>query len=370
MGVAKPARTDLVLGVALVAAAVLSEAFIATSSTFASLAWGIVIAGGVTVRSTYPAVAVLVTSIALVFSPQAEHAGIDPASLGVVVAALLAFTVAERFGWLATGLAVVVLTVSCETTASYIIPLFPVAIVGAAGVGWIMKSQRRVNDELAARGQELEVEREIFARESVRLERARIAHELHDIVAHCISVLVVQAGAGRRLTDVDPEAAAEALSSIAEVAAQAEQEITALVAMLGSEPEEVTEPGVAMIEELVARMKAARLNVRLRMDGSISELDAEEAKACYRVVQESLTNALKHSPGAEIAISVLRQGRSAEVIVHNGPPPGARSGLENAGGGNGTQSMAARLRTFGGAFESGPTAEGGWQVRALLPLAS
>ena len=111
-----------------------------------------------------------------------------------------------------------------------------VLTIGPWAVGLVVRSRRRLTEQLAVRGRELEAERALFAAEAVRYERARIARELHDIVAHCVSVMVIQASAGQRLTATDPSLAAEAFDSIGEVARQAEAEIGRLVDLLDHAP--------------------------------------------------------------------------------------------------------------------------------------
>jgi signal transduction histidine kinase len=233
--------------------------------------------------------------------------------------------------------------------------------------GLMVASRRRAATELEQRAKELEEEREVFARESVRYERARLARELHDIVAHCVSLMVVQANAGERLASVDREGAAEAFASIGEAARQAEDEIGRLVEMLGDSSPASPSAGLRIVEELVGRAQASGLDVSCHMSGDIDDLTAEGADGAYRLVQEGITNAMKHAPGAPLEITVQGHENELEVRVVNGPARHASSGLERAGGHNGLAGMRERIVQCGGTFNAGVTAVGGWQVTGLIP---
>jgi signal transduction histidine kinase len=246
-------------------------------------------------------------------------------------------------------------------------PIFWVLTIGPWALGLVVRSRRRLTDQLAARGRELEAERALFAAEAVRYERARIARELHDIVAHCVSVMVIQASAGQRLTATDPSLAAEAFDSIGEVAQQAEAEIGRLLDLLAATGEQRGADGMQLIGELVTRASAAGLAVSCRFSGSADDLPAPAADAAYRVVQESLTNALKHAPGAPVDIVIADAGAQVEIGVRNGPAVGSPSGLERSGGGRGLAGMRERVAACGGELEAGQLEDGGWQVLARLP---
>lgn len=250
--------------------------------------------------------------------------------------------------------------------AAIVNPFVVVCVLGPWAAGLVIRSRRRLIDQLAARGNELEVERELFAAEAVKYERARIARELHDIVAHCISVAVIQASAGQRLTATEPSLAAQALDAIAEVVRQAESEIEMLVKLLGQDPRPRGADGLMLIDELVARASAAGLAVSCRVTGSASALFGEASEAAYRVVQEGITNALKHAPGARLDVAITELNGYVEIAVVNGPAAASTSGLEQAGGGNGLAGMRDRVLACGGELAAGPR-DGGWQVLARLP---
>jgi signal transduction histidine kinase len=246
-------------------------------------------------------------------------------------------------------------------------PIFFVLTIGPWALGLVVRSRRRLAEQLALRSRELEAERALFAAEAVRYERARIARELHDIVAHCVSVMVIQASAGQRLTATDPSLAAEAFDSIGEVARQAEGEIGRLLDLLDDDALQRGVDGMRLIGELVTRASAAGLAVSCRFTGAAGGLPAPAADVAYRVVQESLTNALKHAPGAPVDIVIAGASGEVEIGVRNGPAVGPPSGLERSGGGRGLAGMRERVAACGGELDAGPAAGGGWQVLARLP---
>jgi signal transduction histidine kinase len=233
--------------------------------------------------------------------------------------------------------------------------------------GLMVASRRRASIELEQRAKELEEERELFARESVRYERARIARELHDIVAHCVSLMVVQANAGERMASIDPQRAAEAFTSISEAASQAEEEISRLVEMLEDSSPAAPSAGLRIVEELVSRVRASGLNISCQVSGDIDDITTEGADGAYRLVQEGITNAMKHAPGAPLEITVKGHKDELEVRVVNGPGRRAFSGLEKAGGNNGLAGMRERIVQCGGTLDAAATPDGGWHVTGRLP---
>ena len=236
----------------------------------------------------------------------------------------------------------------------------------AWATGRVLRDRDRVLARLGERARELEDEREAYAALSVRYERARVASELHDIVAHAISVMVVQAGAGQRLVRVDPALAREAFAAIADSAAQAEQDMGRLIALLGVQEAIGPAPDLHLVEELVARAAGSGLDVRLRLEGDREGLPAELAEVAYRVVQESLTNALRYASGAAVQIVVRGEPAGLAVEAVNGPAA-AHVALAGSGTGHGLQGLRERVGACGGRLEAGPTADGGWRLAARLP---
>jgi signal transduction histidine kinase len=229
-----------------------------------------------------------------------------------------------------------------------------------------VQARSRLAAQLAERARELDQEREAFSREAVRYERTRIARELHDIVAHSLSMMVVQAGAGQRQLAANPAQAARSLEHVGGAARQAELELGQLLELLGEASPSRSGGGLGLIDELVRQAGASGLPVSCRFVGMHDALSAELADTAYRVAQEGLTNAFKHAPGAQVHVTVDAGERAAVVTVQNGPSGGAATELHGAGGQHGLRGMRERVSDCGGTLEAGPTADGGWRVVARL----
>ena len=202
--------------------------------------------------------------------------------------------------------------------------------------------------------------------EAVAGERATIARELHDVIAHSVSVMTVQAGAARLLLDEDPLRARESLVAVEETGRQALGEMRRLLGILrGSEHEArlAPQPGIAELDALVEQVRGAGLPVDVVVKGEPKALPPGVDLAAYRVVQEALTNALKHA-GAARALVTIRYGVSAlELAVTNDGRV-----RRNGRAGHGVVGMRERVALYGGELEVGPRREGGYVVRASLPL--
>jgi signal transduction histidine kinase len=294
----------------------------------------------------------------------------DNAALSLLVIAvvfLYAYALGAHSRWAPSLLGLVPLLAGVSLPISSFNPLAEMITIGPWLGGLAVASRRRIGEQLELRARELEEERELFAVQSVRYERARIARELHDIVAHCVSLIVVQAGAGAYLARQDPDSAKQAFESISETARQADTEIERLVELLNISAPTVPPAGLRIVEELVRRVRASGLIISCRFSGESDDMSEQGAEAAYRLVQEAITNSLKHAPGAPIDVAVRGRTDDVEVEVVNRPPAGVPSGLEGAGGGHGLAGMRERAARCAGTFEAGPTAEGGWRVAACLP---
>jgi signal transduction histidine kinase len=287
---------------------------------------------------------------------------------GLLAVFLVAYSLGAncRFAPSLLGLASVIAGVNTTSNSGFN-PLFEMVTVAPWLGGLVVSSRRRLATELEARARELEDEREIFAVASVRYERARIARELHDIVAHCISLMVVQAGAGERLAQLDPDGATQAFASIADAASEADTEIDRLVEFLDASASSGPRTGLRIVDGLVRRARASGLTVTCNFIGECEDLAEASADAAYRLVQEAVTNALKHASGAPIDITIEGHMGTISVDVVNGPARGAPSVLAGAGGGHGLAGMRERADRCGGTFGAGPTAQGGWRVTVDLP---
>ncbi len=364
-------RGDALLGCLTVAWAVASQAVAEPpeSRTWAILGFALPYGGALAVRRRWPVPAASAGAAALLMI---RPIGIEYAvNRSLVIIAWTPFLLAYALGTRSRfppGLAgALLLTAGLQAQSPVFNPFFEMITFGPWLAGRIVASWRRLTGQLEARNSELAAEREAFARESVRYERARIAHELHDIVAHSVSVIVVQAAAGQRAAKCSDGPAAEALDFIAETARQARDEIGQLAELLGGEPPASGPPGLALIGELVRRASATGLAVSCRFAGQCDRLPPATSDVAYRVVRESLTNALKHAPGAPVDVTVREADGGVEVRVVNAAPRHGRSGLELAGGGHGLAAMRERVSACGGTMAAGPTDAGGWKVAAQLP---
>jgi signal transduction histidine kinase len=245
-----------------------------------------------------------------------------------------------------------------------------VLVIAISVVGRNMRTRRRYLQELEERAVRLERERHALARAAVAEERARIAREMHDVVAHTVSVMVAQAdGAGVAVRDA-PDKAEAALDVIADAGREALAELRRLLGVLreGAENGTAPQPGLADVETLLASVRASGLPVRYVQQGLVvGELEPTLALAAYRIVQESLTNTLKHAgPSTPTEVRFRHSPQSVEVeIVDQGT---AAEGTPVKDGGHGLSGMRERVALFAGQLTAGPTPTGGWRVHAVLPI--
>ncbi|WP_246606857.1 sensor histidine kinase [Paractinoplanes toevensis] len=257
-----------------------------------------------------------------------------------------------------------------------ILLLFVVAIV-AGGVACAFavaaaRARRRHRDALAERGWLLERERQAGADAAVGDERARIARELHDIVSHNVSVMVVQTSAAREvLADHQvPAAAAEALAAVETTGRNALTELRNLLGLLapaadGTEPAEEPQPGLDRLSRLVDRIAFAGLPVDVRIIGDPRPLPGGIDVTAFRIVQEALTNALKHGAAGRAEVEVRYAERHLRLeIVNTGPRAPAHGG----GTGRGLLGLRERVGIYGGDLDARRRIGGGYRVRARIPL--
>lgn len=197
-----------------------------------------------------------------------------------------------------------------------------------------------------------------------------MARELHDVVAHSVSIVAVQAGAAEALLDVDPAAARPHLEAVRRTAHDALVELRRLVGVLREdEPTYTPQPGLERLAELVDEARATGLAVELVEEGERPAVPLGVDLAAYRIVQEGLTNARRHAAGAAARVRVAYDPGALEVEVLNGPGgPGRERDDDGAGSGHGLIGMRERARLYGGTLEAGAEPGGGFRVRARLPL--
>ena len=253
--------------------------------------------------------------------------------------------------------------------------LIPTVAVAAAIRVW-----RRRAAESAERLRRAQAEHEAETRRAVELERARIASEMHDVVTHNVSVMVVQAGAARRVLDSSPDDAREALLAVEASGRTAMTELRNLLGLLapagaaepgadpaggGGEAALSPQPDLGQIDALVERVRAAGLPVELSVAGR-RDLPAGLALAAYRVVQEALTNVLKHAGQAKTTIQI--EYRPAELFITVYDDGGHATMAAPGGDGRGLIGLRERIAVYGGQLDAGPRPGGGWRLTARIPL--
>lgn len=256
------------------------------------------------------------------------------------------------------------------------VPMAPIDLIamsllygGSITAGWMFRQRGEHAALLADRATRLEQERESRAREAVEEERARIARELHDIVSHSISVIVVQTQAVRRRLGPEHQAEADDLRAVETVGRQAMAEMRRMLGVLraqGNAFDLEPQPGLAQLPRLLDQTRAAGLAVDLCIEGTEAPLPPGVDLAAYRIVQEALTNVLKHAGPAQAQVTLNYGDRELDIAVEDDGhgPAGAGAGE----GGNGLVGMRERVAVYGGRLEFGPVNGRGFQVRAHLPV--
>ncbi|MFE9467881.1 sensor histidine kinase [Streptomyces virginiae] len=269
------------------------------------------------------------------------------------------------------------------------------AVAGALGVA-LIRARRGHRTALEERGWLLERERESAARSAVDAERARIAAELHDIVSHNVSLMVVQAGAAREVLATLPDEAAAAMGAVEQAGRNTMTELRYLLGLLApaqdgtDAPYEAQvaaatrmspQPSLTRLSALVDRFAFAGLPVEVRMSGDPRPLPAGIDVTAYRIIQEALTNALKHGEGGKTQVSVRYAEHALRVEVLSGgtsvlsggaagtpPEPAGRPGPKAEGTGRGLLGLRERVAVYGGDLDARRRLGGGYRVRARLPL--
>ena len=317
----------------------------------------------IAVRRRYPAL--VGTAVPLVAA--VDHDLWDPQFVGYPVAtfcalyALTAWTPPRRFAF---GFALVV---TVYLAASIGDPFPNNGVTFALVTAVVMLLVRRVLGDRERRARVAERERDVAAREAVVEERARIARELHDAIAHNVSMMVVQAGAERRVLDGTGSSTREVLETIERIGRGALTEMRRLVGMLRSDTadELAPQPGLSDLPTLITQVREAGLPVELRVEGEPRELPVGIELSAYRIVQEALTNALKHAGEAHASVQVRYGADSLELEIAD---DGLGGQAPVVSGGHGLAGMRERVALYGGRLDAGRRPSGGFAVRVLLPI--
>ncbi len=308
----------------------------------------------------------------------------DPQVANVAVLIALYSLAAYAAPWASRGGLLLGLFGALVAPARYVLPsvdllnavaaalFIAVLVVATWLLGRLRCASRRNEQALLERARLLENERENESRLAATAERQRIAREMHDVVAHSLSVIIAQADGGRYAAAANPAAAQEVLGTISATGRQALADMRNLLGVLRQGPgdERAPQPDAARVADLVEQVRASGLDVALEVTGEPREVPPAIGLAAYRIVQESLTNVLKHAGPAARARVEVRWDPDALRLGVDDDGRGASALVEPSSGGQGLVGMAERARLHGGAVVSGPRPGGGFSVRATLPYAS
>jgi signal transduction histidine kinase len=363
---------DAVLGAALVIASQIDVWLGGTSASPAAVAaLGALATVPVAWRRRWPLVVLVISTLALGAIGSFENEGGVTAAFAVLVGC---FTVGRELDppatWAAPALAVALFGTGALIGAGGLNDLVfgGLLYVGVWGIGRVLRVRSRDVRELSDRAEQLEHDLEERAREAVADERARIARELHDVVSHSISVVTIQAQAVRRRLRPDQEREIEDLRGVETTARQAMAELRRLFGVLraaGDRPSLAPAPGLGELERLVDRTRAAGLEVDLAVEGERRTLAPGIDLAAYRILQEALTNVLKHA-GATRAAVTIRYGHNALALCVEDDGSGISPGRN--GEGHGLIGMHERVSVYSGTLETGNRPDGGFRILARLPL--
>jgi signal transduction histidine kinase len=297
--------------------------------------------------------------------------------LGLLIAIYSAGTMLERRRFLAWALPIGALVIVASISpwgstlfwADFVRNAALLMVAGA--IGDATRNRRAYIVEVERRAAEAELTREEEARRRVDDERLRIARELHDITAHSLSIVAVQSGAALHVLDTDPEAARTALTAIRETSRTSLAELRAMLGVLRGTGEAAEgaplapTPGLARIEDLAAPLRDAGFTVEVVAPLAGEPLPAIVDASAYRIVQEALTNVLRHAGSAKVRITVARDADTLALEVLD---DGAGTAEAAATEGHGIAGMRERALALGGTFTAAPREGGGWRVAAILPL--
>ena len=367
-----PLLADFALAMAFVVVVAIGPEDVVESGAAGALAHVLVLLSGVplVLRRKFPLGVLLVVTVAL-----AVFYGIGcKTSLGVIGPLLAAYTVGvhKPFPLAAAGTGVATAVIYTGAAVGTPADLMPSAVLFGTTQAAIALTAGHVVRLRLRQAEQLRRDRDREAERAVTEERMRIAHELHDVVAHHLSVVSVQAGLARYVFDSEPETARDALGTISTAARGSLDELARLLSVLRPQAEDGPadadrfhpQPGLADLPALVESIRAAGVQVELSSEGEPRPLSPGAELCAYRVAQEALTNVLKHAPDSAAAVVLRHQGEQLELLVSNS----AAAAPASAGSsGHGLIGMCERAKMYGGTVESGPRREGGFQVVLRLP---
>jgi len=363
-----PPRWDLVLAAALVTLVVWETLTAQAARPELRALLAAVAVSGVALRRSHPIAAAVVFSLAMTTESLTTE---SPDEGGVLLAILVvSYSVAahlpRREALLSAGLVSMALVVTIAVDPSDSVSNVPLSVLLFVlvpfGLGSAVRHRARDVAALTLQAEALQLE----ADHAVEAERRRIARELHDVVSHAVTLIAVQAEAGQSVIERDPEAARRSLAAIGQVSRDALAELTRLLGVLREDgPGAGPEPGLARLGSLVDGARAAGLDVQLHRRGADRDLDPDTDRCAFRVVQEGLTNALRHSSDARVRVELDASGAELVVRVHSVGTPHASS---YGGAQRGLAGLRERVAALGGTCAAGPSTGGSFELCARLPL--
>ena len=381
----RPPLADAALAAAVAALAVLTGLTIVAPFApgapppWAIAAWGLALALPLVARRRFPltVLAVVTAHFPFYWATGQINEIASWLTLGIAAYSAAAYGDPRRGRWV-LGACVLAVTALALLPAVFRQPVGTAQVVAVSLfnampflLGWTMglmtRRLRGYRAILEERNRQLAAEREAGARRAVLEERVRIARELHDVVAHHVSVMGIQAAVARRLFDRSPVQAREAIGSVETASRQAIADLQQLVGVLRrrEEPGDLApQPSLERLPELVEQVRAAGLGVDVTVTGRPRPLPAGVELSAYRIIQEALTTTLKHAQAGRAEVTVRYDDGGVEVEVVDdgrGPAPGAE-----ASGGKGLVGMRERVSLYGGRLDAGARAGGGFRVAALL----
>jgi signal transduction histidine kinase len=326
-------------------------------------------------RRTFPR-AVFAT-VALVSGVQCL-VGVEPVQANIaVLMGLYTVTAGNSFRWgfaaaLVGELGALLVTVRYPNSADdrkYVFAMLTVVVAGVWLLGLHMRTRRAYLRSVEERAERLERERDNEVKMAMAAERARIARELHDVVAHNVSVIVVQADGASYTIDTDVGRARQALDTISSTGRLALAEMRRLLGVLRENDDAgafAPQPGVAELEDLVEHVRASGLAVAFEVDGTPAPMSEGRQLTVYRIVQEALTNTLKHGgPRAAVSVRLRYSGDALEIRVDD---DGRGAAALDDGRGHGIAGMRERVAVYGGSVYAAPRPGGGFAVLARIPV--
>ena len=374
-----PARVDQVVSVAL-AAVVALEASSDRQIGVLAIVGGTVVAASVAFRRQWPALAVVAAGCGATIADRAggSHLTIVPIGFALVYY-LLGRNAAERgpriVDWviLAAPLPGIAFSPGTANPGDIllvdIVSIWVFFMVLPAGLGWVVAKRRRLSDAVRSSVEELAAEQRASEERAASDERTRIARELHDVIAHSVSVMVIQTQVARVVASRDPAAAVAALTEVQQCGRDALFDVRRMVGVLrrdGGDLWGAVTPGVAQLGHLVDRTRAAGLPAHLMIEGDARPLPPFVDLVVFRVVQEALTNTLKHAGPAQVRIVLQFSADGLDVDVADSGQ-NRRASAASSSSGHGLIGMRERLAVVGGHLDAGFTDAGGFRVHATIP---